>query len=337
MAEASEAALAGAREPGPVFIAGRQHCGNSLMATMLGRLPGCFSVVQEGIFFEHRRRLDAVTDDAERARQVARTLRLAQSEFNDQAETHLLAWVGDHPGAEALCLYREAMRHVTEVSGCQFWAQKATSYIFVAREILSSMPDARLIYMVRNPLDLCASIKRRHPEQDRLVALSVSWRRGYELARACEAAYPERVLRVSYEQLASDPEPAMQRICRFLGVSYDPAVFEVPHTNPSERAYQHIPGTQGVNRSRVYYYVDTLDRADIAAVRWLVGRRRLAAMYPELSDAASRLGARATLAAAWRIATGLIRVPIGRIRWARRTGVPVRHYLGRRLQAVLGR
>lgn len=43
--------------------------------------------------------------------------------------------------------------------------QQATSYIFYAQGILRLMPDARFLYLLRNPYDICASEKCRAPRK----------------------------------------------------------------------------------------------------------------------------------------------------------------------------
>jgi hypothetical protein len=307
------------------------------MAEMLGRLPGCFAIGQEGIFFEHRRRLDQLSDDAERARQVARTLRTPDVALNQDAETWLVDWVGEHPGADALMLYTAVMDHVTEVTGNRLWVQKATSYIFSAREILTDMSNARMLYMLRNPLDLYASKKRRSPQREYLLPLSVSWRRGYQLARQLETEYPQRLHLVSYEALAEQPEATMKAVCDFIGVPFDPAVFEVAHINPSENAYKQIPGTQGVNRSRVHYFPTILAEDERLAVEYIVGPKFLDKVFPKLPQRDRRGGLKPPVKAVGRILGGVLGTLVSRVQWARRTGVPVRHYLGRRFKAALGR
>src|SRR5262245_14500515 len=61
---------------GPIFVSGRQHSGNTVVAVLLGRLPGCLAQIDENSFFEHRRLVDNLPDAASRAERVFELLRL---------------------------------------------------------------------------------------------------------------------------------------------------------------------------------------------------------------------------------------------------------------------
>ncbi|NJL75145.1 MAG: hypothetical protein HC892_09035 [Saprospiraceae bacterium] len=43
----------------------------------------------------------------------------------------------------------------------KYWVLKATSYIFYASQILDHTTGVKLVYIMRNPLDLTASTKKR--------------------------------------------------------------------------------------------------------------------------------------------------------------------------------
>jgi hypothetical protein len=336
--------------PPAVLISGREHSGTTLVTTMLGRCPGCLTFTFQGTFFDHRRRLERIGDRAERARWVVRSLRLADEEIAGRAEAsvtdadlarraeeHLVQWAADHPDADPLALYRESMRYLLDETGRQFWAQKATAYVFSIEEILADLPEARFLYMVRNPFDVCASKKRRNPKEERIVGWSLGWIRGLDLARRCLNAFPNRVMILRYEDLVEDPQRAAQDLCNFLGIPFAPEMLDVPHINPAENKYRTIEGSSGINRSRVHYYPTVLTRTEIAAVDVMVGRGLLREVYAELPHLESRPSPAHRLAATGLIATGAVRYLLGRVRWARQKDVPVTEYLGRRIGALRGR
>lgn len=317
--------------PSPVFICGRQHSGNSLMATILARLPGCFSLTNEGTFFEHRPMVDQM-EIARRPAWMASNLKIPDASLTAEVESWLTRWIDQHPDADALALYREAMRFVTEATGNRFWAQKATSYVFFGHEILRDMPDARFIYMFRNPYDVAASKKRRDPAREYLVGWTLSWNRGVRLANDFVRHHPGRVHVVRFEQMVRDPEPTLKAVCQFLGVSFHADVLEVAHINPAEDRYRVIEGRKGFDKARVYYYPDRLDRTEIAAIDALVDRRLLEKSYGDLPHRPGTMPLGTRARCLWRIGSGGVRYLFDRVQWARRQKLSPVAYILRRLR-----
>jgi hypothetical protein len=128
----------------PVFIIGRQHSGNTLLATILGRSPDVFSLRGEGTFFEHRAELRPLAPP-ERADRVAELIGSGASSPHEVSSRlkEVLSGSNGATSASALDLYRQGMEHLAAQHGKTRWAQKATSYIFYVDEILDAFrrPD----------------------------------------------------------------------------------------------------------------------------------------------------------------------------------------------------
>ena len=257
------AARAAVEAPGPIFIAGRQHCGNTVLARILSHVPGCFTTTDENLFFEERAGCDRLEGDA----RLERTLELMRVP-PEQREPVKVA-LGD-PSASALDLYRRGMDALARREGKKFWVQKATSYVFYAEEILEALPDARIVYLVRDPYDMAASKKRRDAADDHLVGLALGWNRGYRIARDLEARFPVRFRILRYERMVSQPETALAELFEFLGLSFRPEFLAVRHLNRSEARYREEGPVTGLNASRVGYHVDVLNGAETRALGWLL-------------------------------------------------------------------
>lgn len=310
-------------QPVAVFVSGRQHSGNTLVTLLLGRMDGCFAIEEEGIFFEHRPLLDRQADVVARGRWIAGHLKLADAQLAERGVEHLAAWSAGHRDADGLAQYREVMRFLTERAGKRFWAQKGTSYIFYGGEILRDMGEARLVYLVRNPYDVCASKRRRGKWEERLVGWSVSWNKGLRLALGLSEAHPGRVLLLRYEDLARDPEGAARRLCDFVGVPFRADYLDVPHINPSENKYRVVAGARGINRSRLFYFREHLPPREIAALDMLIDRELLARFYPELPHRPGDAPLTSKLAALGLIAKGPAHYGIDKVRFSLRHGGPL--------------
>jgi hypothetical protein len=279
-------------EIGPVFIAGRQHSGNTVAALVFGMVPECCAINVEGWFFEHRALVDKIRDPAQGARYVVELLRLEDRSLSDRTREWLVRWHEEHSGATSVDVYREAMRFVTESSGKRFWVRRATSYIVYAGEILTLMPEARMLYLLRNPYDLCASLKRRDPRLDRFGGCVISWNRGLREALKLQETYPDRMRVVRYEDMVTKPVETFRGIFDFVGVPFREQYLGVPHVNRSEAVEAKSSASHGLNPSRVYYYTSILRPAEVAAVSMLVWKEKLLEYYTDLPDHQHRLSTR---------------------------------------------
>ena len=279
----------------PIFVLGRQHSGNTMLATLLGRVPSVLGITGEGGFFEVRRDLDRLPP-AQRADRTARRIR------DDGVRGYLRDpdTVGDMGmwrevtpamkaaaarGATATELYVLGLQHVLDRTGKERWAQKGTSYIFLADDILGTFPRARLIYLARNPLDLAASTQKRTGTSLHTVRLAVGWNRGVKRALRLQRARPDSLMVVRYEDLVREPEDSVRRVCAFCDLPYSPAYLDVPHVNKSDTPYNKQSEQRGLRASRVFYYRDHLSAAEEGAVRLAVDRSAFNLLYPELAGA----------------------------------------------------
>jgi len=286
---------------GPLYVAGRQHSGNTVTVVVFGMAPECYAVNVEGLFFEQRGMVDRITRPEARVDRVMELLRLEEPEISDATRQWLLGWHAEHPQADAVTLYRQAMDDATRRAGRAFWARRATSYIFYGDEIMRLLPDARMLYLLRNPWDISASVKRRDARMDRLSGPALSWNRGIRIAQRLQARYPDRFRIVRYEDMVREPEATFQSIFDFAGVPFRAEYLDVPHVNRSEAHQTRTSATRGFNASRVFYYRTVLDPADIAALDMLVSRRLADEHYPERPHRGERVPGRVRVAALWRV------------------------------------
>ena len=275
------------RPPDPVFIAGRQHSGNTMLAAALGRLPGVLGCLEEGNYFERRRAI-AARPPQDRVAAVVQRLRKDGAPVPEPTKlllsTSLTKLV--ETGASTDDLYRQGMRLILDVEGCTRWVQKATSYVFHADSILAVFPGAHIVFLARNPLDIAASLRQRGYPND-LFRMAWGWRVGLRRAIALQHRHPTRFRIVRYEDLVRGPEAVVRGVCEFAGLPYTSEALRVAHVNRAEDKYALTSERQGFTASRVFHYGGTIGRGEESAVRRLVGGL-LDELYPELTQTTSR-------------------------------------------------
>jgi hypothetical protein len=201
-----------------------------------------------------------------------------------QKELHYFLHFGwDGPSAEQIAVYREAFA-APPGSIC---GDGTANYLYVPLAIdhlWRAAPEARLIAMVRNPIDRFTSnydmfLRRRlrwfglTPEQARVLRVSL-WA---EAANACRLAdgfravlrrWPrQHLLVLQFEQCRRDPRGELARTYRFLGIE-DSFVPPDPAT-PVNRETHELPPASAAARVRLAEFFE----ADVNAVL---------AMFPEL-------------------------------------------------------
>jgi hypothetical protein len=99
------------------------------------------------------------------------------------------------------------------------WVDKTPQNIYGAALILAEFPNARIVHILRNPLNVVASmlLGRQVSVPDAHGAINY-WREAVLIAGTLRAAAPGRVLDMRYEDLVADVPGEMARLLDFAGI-----------------------------------------------------------------------------------------------------------------------
>ena len=98
------------------------------------------------------------------------------------------------------------------------WGCKSTFMVDHIDEVLRRYPDARFVWLVRDPLDVAASAKRAVFGPSMPYRMARLWLREQRCADAALARHgPAVVYLLRYEDLVTEPEGALNELCSFLG------------------------------------------------------------------------------------------------------------------------
>lgn len=270
----------------PIFVLGRQHSGNTMLVMMLGRLPGVYSHLGESHFFEHLVQLEnRSAAGLTRLAELIATAAQPKLEPNDvlQIVKSESSFIEMEDRNALPLLFHRTMSALAKRAGKRRWVQKATSHIFYARDIEFRLPGSKQIFIVRNPFDLAASLKRRRQGNQQLRAVW-AWNRGVRLALQLHQELPGRFLMIRYEDIVSEPGRAVRQICTFIGEPFDISMIEVPHINRSEAPYVLSSDTCGPQSDRVEYFRTVLSQGERSVVRRHIDQALADYLYPELND-----------------------------------------------------
>ncbi|WP_271679446.1 tetratricopeptide repeat-containing sulfotransferase family protein [Thermomonas mangrovi] len=214
--EALEAWRPGAEPPpmpaagakAPVFIVGMHRSGTTLLEQLLDASPQVRGV---GELYDFTSAMRFATDHHCRG-VIDRTIveRAGDVDFDDVGRRYLegMAWrLGDEP----------------------LFTDKLPSNFLNIGFICRALPQARILHMVRDPLETCFSNLRElfsdaNPysyDQAELADYFIRYRR---LMAHWHALFPGRILDVDYGELTRDPETVMRRVAAFCGIDYVPGM-----------------------------------------------------------------------------------------------------------------
>jgi putative sterol carrier protein len=156
---------------------------------------------------------------------------------------------------------RQTLGAYAASSGKQRWCEKSLPTADAAESLLEIFPDATFICLYRECTDTIVSLLEAcswgfagygiepyvHQNPTNLPwALAAYWADRVETTTAFEESHAEICARMRYEDLVSDPEATMARLCAFLGIDWDPA-----HIAP-DRVFKN-PSRFGVGDHKVRY------------------------------------------------------------------------------------
>jgi hypothetical protein len=103
-------------------------------------------------------------------------------------------------------------------------------------EILLSFPDSKFVYSVRDPRDMALSWSKDPVLRGDIVRASKTWYEDQKETLSLLLKYSDRIAFLRYEDLLTDPENTLRKVCKKIGVSFHEDMLR--HTSRSEESKQ---------------------------------------------------------------------------------------------------
>ncbi|MEX0832266.1 MAG: sulfotransferase [Actinomycetota bacterium] len=210
-----------------VFIVGSGRSGTTMLRLMLDAHP--LVAVPHETFFVPKwieawpRLTRAGRLDVEAALAIARRDDHLEDMPVDPAEARQRLEALENPTpAQALDavfrIYMEAERKET-------WGDKTPRNVTHIRRIARVFPRAKFVHLIRDGRDVWLSYKEVDIGPGDLRTASYQWRdRVIQGRKQGGPLGPSRYYEMWYERLVTDPESELQKMCRFLGIDFDPTM-----------------------------------------------------------------------------------------------------------------
>ena len=113
----------------------------------------------------------------------------------------------------------------------QWIGDKNPIYSLSAHRFRKIFPDAKFICIIRDYRDNFISMRTLAEKglevEAPVLSLQVSrWRYFVRLIFDCKRRYPDKYFILRYEDLVTDQEKTFQSLCSFIGITYNPSVFD---------------------------------------------------------------------------------------------------------------
>lgn len=229
-----------------MFVVGSGRCGSTLLQVLLGSHPNILAF-PETFFFD--RLAGGVLGSLLRAGVPMAPTRVAlarvREEIGDCASGPLEPGRFMGPSAAIDCFREMLDRHTLE-AGKGIWVEKTPSHLDYIELIQRHLPDAHFVHVLRDGLEVVASIRRRARNYPTIFRNQESYRhstRRWNRAIRTSARYADQANHtiISYEQLVADTEGELRRICgeaqfdfdsRMLSPRADVAEYVAPEERP---------------------------------------------------------------------------------------------------------
>ncbi|MEQ8969056.1 MAG: sulfotransferase [Coleofasciculus sp. C1-SOL-03] len=119
--------------------------------------------------------------------------------------------------------------------GKQRWGEKTPAHLFYWREILDGFPNVQIIHIVRDGRDCALSWKKSRMGPKHIYPTALKWVKHLETIDELKTVLkPDSFLEIKYEELVSNTEFTVRKICDFLEEKYTPEMLnyykdEVPY------------------------------------------------------------------------------------------------------------
>jgi Sulfotransferase family len=234
----------------PFFVVGNDRSGTTVLRLVLDRSAEA-AVPPESMFlldFAPVRHRGGLEDPEKAARFLA--------EVWNHPRVRLWGLHSDPPPLPSGLSHADAYRFAVEApfrayarrEGKERFGDKTPAYLHAADELLAVWPDARIVVVVRDARAVALSIQKLPFGPNNPYAAAAWWARGIREGLEAERRHPEQVLTVRYEDLVSEPEATVRRVCDHVRLGYNSEMLAIERAGPEKIVAEQAGWYSGVSQ-----------------------------------------------------------------------------------------
>lgn len=218
----------GMNSSAPFFIIGAQRSGTTLLRLMLNA-HSCIAIPEEGTFWMPLlRKYGSLPQRKIQGHRLYNYLGYIKNnpQFNlwGCKQKNIFETIrNQRDGCTLAELMIAVYRGYAQRQGKTIFGDKTPSFFRMIPILNRLFPNARFINLVRDGRDIYLSAKKMDPARRNISVAALEWsHKVREASRALLGFSAERQITVRYEDLVSDPQTTLEKICNFLQVSFEP-------------------------------------------------------------------------------------------------------------------
>jgi hypothetical protein len=205
-----------------------------------------------------------------------------------------MAATGERPGAtDAIRAFYDLY---AQTQGKPRWGDKTPEYALLMTQISDLLPEARFIHVIRDGRDVTLSTNKRitergHRDPMPAVRSAKRWQKKILKARA-DGPELGNYLEVRYEDLVTDTEATLRKVCAFSELEFEPGMLSYhetaalrlsemagampardgrPERDAGERLKAHALATKPPTQERIEVWREEMSQEDIAEFESVAG------------------------------------------------------------------
>ena len=219
----------------PIFIFGVTRSGTTLLTQMLDLHPNLSIYLESGFLHQIPRAAaeKTLTSDAEVGALLDRVRNVPQEGVSRDAVERRFA-TSDR---RVRTLFDTILRVRMQARGKRRYGEKTPSHFWKLALLLRWYPEAKLIFLFRDPRDVYASFQRWREfgnvgrADSTLLGRSLYWNYYQRVLQQTQQCYPGQVFEVKFESLVREPRATLEGLCDFLGEELAPSMLAVESNN----------------------------------------------------------------------------------------------------------
>jgi hypothetical protein len=133
-------------------------------------------------------------------------------------------------------IYYQLYQQYAEAHQKQRWGCKSTFMVEEVPTTLSHHPDARFLFLYRDPRAVAASSTKSVFSTTHPYFTAKLWCHQQSLGLKWTQTWPSSVLKIAYEELVATPKEQVERICGFLGEQFEEQMLSYFKTEEAKKS-----------------------------------------------------------------------------------------------------